>query len=79
MMSSMKIGHATSQSIGLPTAPTNSPAPDASAASLMPEPVPVGDVGMIIAKMVIEGAFATRTQARQDRHRANQTMADRQK
>lgn len=50
-----------------------------SAASLMTEPAAGADVGMIIAKMIIENAFTNRMQARQDRQRATNAMVDAQK
>lgn len=68
--------------IGVYTIDVPSQGPQASsptAASLMSEPVAGGDVGMIIAKMIIENAFTNRMQARQDRQRATNAMVEAQK
>jgi hypothetical protein len=57
----------------------NAPVAAAPAAMLMPEPDLGGDVGFIIAKMVIDNAFTNRMQARHDRQRANEVMVASQK
>jgi len=42
--------------------------------TLLPEPSPRADIGLVIAKMVIENAFNSRKQARQDREHATKAM-----
>jgi hypothetical protein len=46
----------------------------ATAAPLLAEPGAGGDVGLMIATMIIETAFANRMRAREDRHQATNAM-----
>lgn len=57
-----------------PSQPNASAATAPPAATLMPDPEPGADVGLIIAKLIIENAFTSRMQARTDRKRATEAM-----
>jgi hypothetical protein len=61
----------------LPETAPSAPAA-ASIEALIPEPQGA-DIGVVVARMVIENAFASRKQARHDRQHANAAMASAQK
>ena len=64
---------------GADAAGASNGAPTEPVASLMPEPQKGGDIGLMIAKMVVDNAFARRKQAREDRKEANRAMVEAQK
>jgi hypothetical protein len=74
MMSSVSLNFATgvySVTFSQPNASTAAVPPTAT---LMSDPALAGDVGTIIAKLVIENAFTSRMQARQCRQHATEAM-----